>query len=366
MKKNNYIALLLALFLMATSVGCSAGVQNVASNKPSDATSDQTVLQEAAEWFKEQTTYYEMISSQVCGDQIVFLTVTKNPGTDDYQNLQAFVVKQNDGACEVTAMKDGERGVSAGFSAHVLATDTLTIVFGDTSSSVYDFSNDRRLDVDFTKINILLAQGETRTEEIAGNAPYLLVFNEKLEIADLEFVDAELNIKYSTFYSENLMENAASDDISNIFSQESDLSEPAVVEVPGEQETIELKEIGLTLILPDSWKGKYALEYDADFKEYYVYNPAIRKAMGGNSETLSSGGMLFYVKVWEEQLTKEQVEAGGEWSFAKCEYITTTQNGTYLLYYASDEQFTPETMDEYRQMESEISDIQFVVGNVTE
>lgn len=90
----------------------------------------------------------------------------------------------------------------------------MTIVFGDTSSSVYDFSNDRRLDVDFTKINILLAQGETRTEEIAGNAPYLLVFNEKLEIADLEFVDAELNIKYSTFYSENLMENAASDDIS--------------------------------------------------------------------------------------------------------------------------------------------------------
>ena len=62
MKKNNYIALLLALFLVATSVGCSAGVQNVASNKPSDATSDQTVLQEAAEWFKEQTTYWRALS----------------------------------------------------------------------------------------------------------------------------------------------------------------------------------------------------------------------------------------------------------------------------------------------------------------
>lgn len=139
-----------------------------------------------------------------------------------------------------------------------------------------------------------------------------------------------------------------------------------VVEVPVEQETIELKEIGLTLILPDTWKGKYALEYDADFKEYYIYNPDIREAMGGNSETLLSGGMLFYLKLWDEQLTKEQVDAGGEWSFAKCEYIMTTQNGTYLLYYASDMQFTPETMDEYRQMESEISDIQFVVGNVIE
>ena len=209
MKKNSYMALLLALLMVATLVGCSSGVQNGTSDKPSDTTSNQTILQEATEWFKEQTTYYEIISSEVCGEQIIFLTGTKNPGTDDYQNLQAF---------EVAAMKDGERGVSAGFSAHVLATDALTIVFGDTSDSVYDFPNDRRLDVDFTKINIVLAQGEARAEEIAGNAPYLLVFDEMLEIADLEFVDAELNVKYSTFYSENLMENATSDDISSIFS----------------------------------------------------------------------------------------------------------------------------------------------------
>ena len=218
MKKNSYMALLLALLMVATLVVCSSGVQNGTSDKPSDTTSNQTILQEATEWFKEQTTYYEIISSEVCGEQIIFLTGTKNPGTDDYQNLQAFVVKQTDGDYEVAAMKDGERGVSAGFSAHVLATDALTIVFGDTSDSVYDFPNDRRLDVDFTKINIVLAQGEARTEEIAGNAPYLLVFDEMLEIADLEFVDAELNVKYSTFYSENLMENATSDDISSIFS----------------------------------------------------------------------------------------------------------------------------------------------------
>lgn len=41
----------------------------------------------------------------------------------------------------------------------------------------------------------------------------------------------------------------------------------------------------------------------------------------------------------------------------------TTKDGTYLLYYASDVQCTPETMEEYRQMESEIGDIRFVVDN---
>ena len=136
-----------------------------------------------------------------------------------------------------------------------------------------------------------------------------------------------------------------------------------IVEVPVEQETITIEEIGLTLILPDSWKDKYAFEQDNTFKEYYVYNPAIREAIGGDSETLLSGGMLFYLKLWDEQLTKEQVDAGGEWDYARCRYIMTTKDGTYLLYYASDVQFTQETMDEYRQMESEISDIRFVVDN---
>ena len=136
-----------------------------------------------------------------------------------------------------------------------------------------------------------------------------------------------------------------------------------IVEVPVEQETITIEEIGLTLILPDSWKGKYAFEQDNTFKEYYVYSPAIREAIGGDSETLLSGGTLFYLKLWDDQLTKEQVDAGGEWDYARCRYIMTTKDGTYLLYYASDVQFTQETMEEYRQMESEISDIRFVVDN---
>ena len=125
MKENSYMALLLAQLMVIALVGCSAGVPNGTSDKSSSTTSDQTILQESAEWFKEQTTYYEIISSEVCGGQIVFLTGTKNPGTDDYQNLQAFVVKQTDGTYEVTAMKDGERGVSAGFSAHCTGTTYL-------------------------------------------------------------------------------------------------------------------------------------------------------------------------------------------------------------------------------------------------
>ena len=135
-----------------------------------------------------------------------------------------------------------------------------------------------------------------------------------------------------------------------------------VVEVPIEQESLTIETLGLTLILPDSWKGRCAREQSEFSKVYQVYNPAIRKALIGGDEG-QTGGVLFYIRCWDEQLTKEQVDAGGEWDYALCRYIMTTKDGTYLLYYASDVQCTPETMEEYRQMESEIGDIRFVVDN---
>jgi len=135
------------------------------------------------------------------------------------------------------------------------------------------------------------------------------------------------------------------------------------VEVPVEPESITIEEIGLTLIFPDHWKDQYALEKN-EFGEYLIYNPVIRNACEA-ADGFTWGGMLFYIRCWEEQLTPEQAkDIDGEWNFARNSYIMTTRNGTYLLYYASDIQFTPELESVYRQMESEIRDIRFVADRV--
>ncbi len=135
-----------------------------------------------------------------------------------------------------------------------------------------------------------------------------------------------------------------------------------IVEVPAEQEIISVEELGLSMILPDTWEDKYALE-KTDNGEYIVYNPNIRKAVYEEYGIENNGGMLFYLVRWDKQLTENQVNAGGEWDFAKNQYIMTTKNGTYLLYYASDVQFTKDTEEEYREMEKEIKEIRFVVDN---
>lgn len=53
-------------------------------------------------------------------------------------------------------------------------------------------------------------------------------------------------------------------------------SRETVVEVPAERETLGLAELGLTLILPDSWKGRYELVEWED--QYAAVCPEIREA----------------------------------------------------------------------------------------
>ena len=141
---------------------------------------------------------------------------------------------------------------------------------------------------------------------------------------------------------------------------------PLEVKVPVDQETVELKDIGITLILPDDWKGRYGVEQTGRSNHYCVYATDIRDAFSRQSLQEggldNSGGMLFYILKWNQQLTEEEWrDPYGEWNYARNRYIMATKDGTYLLYYASDVQFTPETEEEYRQMEGEIDQIRFVV-----
>lgn len=130
-----------------------------------------------------------------------------------------------------------------------------------------------------------------------------------------------------------------------------------------EQETVTLEEIGLTMILPDSWSGTYSVEKDG--QNYTIYNKEIRKKMSKWSGTFD-GGILFYIVCYEEAMTPEQFVDNG-YDFTDYRYLFSTKDSTYILYYASDVQWNPDDSEQetvYQQMASEIRDIRFVVDNV--
>lgn len=130
-------------------------------------------------------------------------------------------------------------------------------------------------------------------------------------------------------------------------------------EVPVEQETIELPGIGLTLILPDSWKGLYEVEKDENGSWCWVYVKSIRE------KSPEWGGALFYVdRAYDSPMAPEELY---DISPVPCRYLFSTAEGTYSMNYASDVQWDPEDPEqekEYRQMEMEVGQIRFVVDNV--
>ena len=135
--------------------------------------------------------------------------------------------------------------------------------------------------------------------------------------------------------------------------------------ISADQEMVTLEHIGVTLILPESWKGRYAVE-EVTYGKYEVYSTEVRKAYADAYGSDAAGGLLFYILRYDEQLTAEEVSdpnGDGPWNFAAHRYIMTTSEGTYLLYYASDVEFVPGTESEeiYYEMEQEVHDIRFVI-----
>ncbi len=122
------------------------------------------------------------------------------------------------------------------------------------------------------------------------------------------------------------------------------------------QETVTLDGLGLTLILPDQWKGKYGVD------ENGLYVKSIHESEGAWS---GSGYLFWIVKFREEPMTPEEAAASAP--VTDYRYLMATNSGTYLLYYASDLQYDPsneEQTEEYETMMSEISQIQIVVNQI--
>ena len=90
-------------------------------------------------------------------------------------------------------------------------------VFSDTFDSIFDFINDKRIDVTFTEARIVFADGESETRSITGNTPYVFALNGVRAVKDVEFISDDLAVKYSDFFSEDLMEASETLDTADLF-----------------------------------------------------------------------------------------------------------------------------------------------------
>ena len=120
------------------------------------------MLEREADWLAD--TYGEdcvLLQSAVHGEQLVLLAGNRNPGTEAFGSLEVFVLEEAEDGFTLLASKTGDMGISAGFSAAVLSTDSMTVLFGDLTDRIFDFVNGQRLPADFTQVTVELRDGST-------------------------------------------------------------------------------------------------------------------------------------------------------------------------------------------------------------
>lgn len=135
------------------------------------------------------------------------------------------------------------------------------------------------------------------------------------------------------------------------------------------QEMVTLEEIGLTLILPDQWKGNYIVEIgEMDGGYLYTFYDSRIHGQGGE---WTDGGALFYVGAYgSEPMTEEELEMANVLDGAiPYKYLFSTRATNYIMVDVTDIQYNPndeEMTQNYKELVKGIPSIRFVLDSVLE
>lgn len=197
MKKISLLFLTL-LFL----AGCQTN--HVADNTASDVNG-------VKDWFAAEEPNYDIVDINAVKDGVYILLTTFTPpgvAEDSYTMVRAYVVSISDDGYGIETLEDAYGPGSIGFSAELLSTDEVTVLFGDLGSAVYDFTADAIKNVSFSEVIAKLSDGEEISTPVKNNTPYIIVMDAGIEISDVIFRTENEDILYSDCYNESLEESA--------------------------------------------------------------------------------------------------------------------------------------------------------------
>lgn len=136
-------------------------------------------------------------------------------------------------------------------------------------------------------------------------------------------------------------------------------------EVVVEPEMVTLEEIGLTLLLPDEWKGNYSVEV-GEMEGGYLYT-FYDSTIHGQGGEWTDGGALFFIGTYGDMpMTEAEMDAEHHHAYAY-EYLFSTRTTNYIMVYVSDVQYDPADpvmTSHYDMLVQGVSDIRFILDDV--
>ena len=143
-------------------------------------------------------------------------------------------------------------------------------------------------------------------------------------------------------------------------------SRETVTEVPAQQETVELAGIGVTVLLPDSWAGKYEVVQDS----FLPYNSAMWEFCAKSvyeDGTFYRGSLFTVFQYADYSMSAEEFAQSGLAGIGQ--YLFATEDATYAVMYAGDVQYDPDNaaqQETWYALSQTVQDVRFVIAPMAE
>ena len=139
-------------------------------------------------------------------------------------------------------------------------------------------------------------------------------------------------------------------------------SRETVTEVPAQQETVELAGIGVTVLLPDSWVGKYEVVQDS----FLPYNSAMWEFCAKSvyeDGTFYRGSLFTVFQYADYSMSAEEFAQSGLAGIGQ--YLFATEDATYAVMYAGDVQYDPDNaaqQETWYALSQTVQEVRFVIA----
>ena len=139
-------------------------------------------------------------------------------------------------------------------------------------------------------------------------------------------------------------------------------SRETVTEVPAQQETVELAGIGVTVLLPDSWVGKYEVVQDS----FLPYNSAMWEFCAKSvyeDGTFYRGSLFTVFQYADYSMSAEEFAQSGLAGIGQ--YLFATEDATYAVMYAGDVQYDPDNaaqQETWYALSQTVKEVRFVIA----
>lgn len=139
-------------------------------------------------------------------------------------------------------------------------------------------------------------------------------------------------------------------------------SRETVTEVAAQQETVELAGIGVTVLLPDSWVGKYEVVQDS----FLPYNSAMWEFCAKSvyeDGTFYRGSLFTVFQYADYSMSAEEFAQSGLAGIGQ--YLFATEDATYAVMYAGDVQYDPDNaaqQETWYALSQTVQEVRFVIA----